>query len=80
VELPRCVESIDCVHSVWDKYPAGFLSAYKGKEKLAFQVCVSHTKKTSVSKFLLVLQMIKQLLVLIQLFGKFVGRISYGQN
>ena len=48
VGLPGCVGSIDCVHLVWDKYPAGFLFACKGKEKLptlAFQVVASHAKK-----------------------------------
>ena len=52
---PGCVGSVDCVHIVWDKCPAGFLSACKGKEKLptlAFEVVVSHTKKIlSVSQF-----------------------------
>ena len=52
---PGCVGSVDCVHIVWDKCPAGFLLACKGKEKLptlAFQCVVSHTKKIlSVSQF-----------------------------
>ena len=55
VGLPGCVGSIDCVHLVWDKCPAGFLSACRGKEKLptlAFQVVASHTRKIlSVSSF-----------------------------
>ena len=52
---PGCVGSVDCVHIVWDKCPAGFLSSCKGKEKLptlAFECVVSHTKKIlSVSQF-----------------------------
>ena len=55
VGLPGCVGSIDCVYLVWNKCPAGFLSACKGKEKLptlALQVVASHTKKiSSVSSF-----------------------------
>ena len=46
--MPGCVGSVDCVHLVWDKCPAGFLSQCRGKEKhatLAFQAVVSHTKK-----------------------------------
>ena len=31
VGMPGCIGSIDCVHLVWDKCPAGFLSALKGK-------------------------------------------------
>ena len=48
IGLPGCVGSIDCVHLVWDKCPAGYMSQCKGKEKhptLAFQAVVSHTKK-----------------------------------
>ena len=48
VGLPGCVGSVDCVHLVWDKCPAGYVSQCKGKEKhatLAFQAVVSHTKR-----------------------------------
>ena len=48
IGLPGCVGSVDCVHLVWDKCPAGYLSQCKGKEKqttLAFQAVVSHTKR-----------------------------------
>ena len=48
IGLPGCVGSVDCVHLVWDKCPAGYLSQCKGKEKhatLAFQAVVLHTKR-----------------------------------
>ena len=52
---PGCTGSIDCVHVIWDKCPAGLKSACKGKggfPTLAFQVVCSHTKKImSVSVF-----------------------------
>jgi len=84
VELLGCVGYIDCIHIVWDKCPAGFLSACKGKEKLptlSFQVCASHTKKNlSVSNSLLVLQMLKKFTRYDPTIRKFVGRISYCQN
>ena len=55
IGLPGCVGSVDCVHLVWDKCPAGYLSQCKGKERhatLAFQAVVSHTKKIlSLSQF-----------------------------
>ena len=53
VGLPGCVWSIDCVHLVWDKCPAGFLSACKGKENiptLEFQ-CVTSFTKTVLSMY-----------------------------
>ncbi len=46
--LPGCAGSIDCVHLIWDKCPAGLHSVCKGKGKfptLAFQAVVSHTRK-----------------------------------
>ena len=53
--FPGCVGSIDCVHLIWDKCPAGAYSACKGKGSfptLAFQAVCSNTKKTlSVSQF-----------------------------
>ena len=53
--FPGCVGSIDCVHLVWDKCPAGALSACKGKGSfptLVFQVVCSNTRKIlSVSKY-----------------------------
>ena len=53
--LPGCAGSIDCVHLIWDKCPAGLHSVCKGKGKfptLAFQAIVSHTRKVlSVSQY-----------------------------
>ena len=55
VGFPGCVGSVDCVHVVWDRCPAGVHSSCKGKDKiptLAFQVICDHTKRiTSVSQF-----------------------------
>ena len=48
IGLPGCVGSVDCVHLVYDKYPSGYLSQCKFKEKhttLTFQVVVFHTKR-----------------------------------
>ena len=53
--LAGCAGSMDCVHFVWDKCPAGLNAVCKGKEKhptLAFELIASHTKKIlSVSQF-----------------------------
>jgi hypothetical protein len=53
--FPGCVGSIDCVHLIWDKCPAGALSSCKGKGSfptLAFEVVCSNTRKIlSVSQF-----------------------------
>ena len=48
IGLPGCCGSVDCVHLVWDKFPAGYLSQCKGKENhatLAFQAVVSRTRR-----------------------------------
>jgi hypothetical protein len=53
--IPGCAGSIDCVHLIWDKCPAGMHSTCKGKGSyptLAFQVIASHTRKIlSVSQY-----------------------------
>ena len=53
--LPGCAGSVDCVHLVWDRCPAGLGNVCRGKDKvptLAFQVVASHTKKIlSVSQY-----------------------------
>ena len=53
--FPGCVGSVDCVHLVWDKCPAGALSSCKGKgsfPSLAFQVVCDHDRRIqSVSHF-----------------------------
>ena len=47
--LLRCIGSVECDHmTVWDKCPAGILSACKGKGNiptLVFEVVCSHTRK-----------------------------------
>ena len=84
IGLPGCVGSVDSVHLVWDKCPAGFLSQCKGKEKhatLAFQAVVLHTKRYLLSpSSSLDVRMINRSQDMMWRFGRFVIRVRSWQS
>ena len=48
IGVSECMGSVDCVHLVWDKCPAGLLAQCRGKEKfptLVFEVVSNHSKQ-----------------------------------